>query len=130
MLRAPALRFLETGGSTILDKVGQIDPWRSETFCQCKDCLHCKGRQVFVQEAMANVTGETPRSNPPKGTSSSIPGCTTEGITYTLECQKCRREGIRRSYIEESSRSSYQRGKEHDKDIREGVLDHPMVQHF
>ena len=29
----------------------------------------------------------------------------------------------------ESSRLSYQRGKEHPRDIREGVLDHSMVQH-
>ena len=38
--------------------------------------------------------------------------------------------GIKRIYVGESSRSSYQRGKEHLKDVREGVLDHPMVQHF
>ena len=38
--------------------------------------------------------------------------------------------GIKRTYIGESSRSSYQRGIEHLKEIREGVLDHPLVQHF
>ena len=88
IIRELALRFVERGGSTILDKVGQNDPWRSETFCQRKDCLHCKGHQVLtqkeVEKAMAKVTGGTSRSNPPKGTSSLIPGCTVEGVTDTL----------------------------------------------
>ena len=79
---------------------------------------------------MAKITGEKTECNPPKGTSSSLPGCTQEGITYTLECQTCRRKGIKRSYIGESSRSPYQRDKEHAKEVREGMLDHPMVQHL
>ena len=91
-------------------------------------------RQVIAQEredlAAAKISGEQPRSNPPKGTMNSIPGCTSDGIVYSLECMECRRKGIKRTYIGESSRSPYQRGKEHLKEVREGVLDHPMVQHF
>ena len=59
-----------------------------------------------------------------------MPGCTGEEVKYTLECQKCRSQGTKRAYIGESSKSSYQRGREHAREVREGVLDHPMVQHF
>ena len=117
-----------------MDLGGHSDPWKAETFCQRTDCLHCQGRLTLAQEqeekAMAKISGEKTECNPPKGTSSSLPGCTQEGITYTLECQTCRRKGIKRSYIGESSTSPYQRGKEHAKEVREGMLDHPMVQHF
>ena len=33
-------------------------------------------------------------------------------------------------YIGESSRSPYQRGREHLREVKERVLDHPMVQHL
>ena len=97
---APALRFVEKGGDTILDIIGQSDPWKGETYCQRTDCLHCKGRQVISQEredlAAAMISGEQPRSNPPKGTMNSIPGCTSEGIVYSLECMECRRKDVYR----------------------------------
>ena len=79
---------------------------------------------------MVKVSGGSPKYAPPKGTSSSLPGCTSEGITYALECLSCRKKGTKRIYIGESSRSAYQRGMEHLKDVSEGVLDHPFVQHF
>ena len=81
-------------------------------------------------KAMAKVLGEAPKYSPPKGTSTSLLGCTTEGVTYAVECLACRKKGIKRMYVGESSRSPYQRGVEHLKEVREGVLDHPMVQHF
>ena len=40
-LNAPSLRFMEKGGTTIQEKVGQSDPWKGDTFCQREDCLHC-----------------------------------------------------------------------------------------
>ena len=79
---------------------------------------------------MANVNGGPPVSSPSKETSVSLPGCTTERITYSLECLTCRQVGIKRIYIGESSRSLHQRGKEQIKEIREEVLDQPLVQHF
>ena len=79
---------------------------------------------------MSKVTGGPPKSTPPKGTSSLLPGCTSEGINYSLECLTCRQLGTKRIYIGESSQSPYQCGKEHKKEVREGVLDHPRVQHF
>ena len=60
----------------------------------------------------------------------SIPSCTTEGVNYTLECWTCRKEGTRRIYHGETSRSPYQRGAEHFREVREGVISHPMAVHF
>ena len=81
------------------------------------------GRYTLYEEeedrAMAKVSGEAPKYSPPKGTSSSLPGCTTEGLTYVIECMTCRKRGIKRTYVGESSRSPYQRGKEHQREVRE-----------
>ena len=122
---------MEKEGDTVMDRLGQGDPRKGETFCRRADCLHCKGRYVIAQEqkerAAAKVTGEQPRSNPPKGTSSSIPGCTSEVVNYSLECMTCRKIGVKRMYIGESSCSTYQWGREHSKEIKEGVMDHPMA---
>ena len=56
--------------------------------------------------------------------------CTGEGINYVLECITCRRKGVKRRYYGESGRSGYQRGREHMREIREGIMAHPMVSHF
>ena len=60
----------------------------------------------------------------------ALPGCTREGILYALDCQTCRKEGVRRQYVGESSRSGYQRGREHWKEVSEGAMTHPMTLHF
>ena len=51
----------------------------------------------------------------------SLPSCTGEGRNHILKCLTCRKEDIRRVYLEETSRSSYQRGREHSKEIQEGT---------
>ena len=56
--------------------------------------------------------------------------CTTEGINYVIECRTCRENGTKRRYYGESSRSAFQRGIEHNKEIENGVLSHPLVAHF
>ena len=60
----------------------------------------------------------------------ALPSCTTEGVNYLLECVAWRREGKRRVYNGETGRSPYQRGKEHTREIEEGVLSHPLLLHF
>ena len=59
-----------------------------------------------------------------------MPKCTTEGIGYALECWTCRLQGRTYRYIGESSRSPYQRGQEHWKEILAGKKTHPLVDHF
>ena len=54
----------------------------------------------------------------------------TEGCNYVVECLTCRREGRKRRYYGETSRSPYQRGNEHSRDITEGVATHPLVAQF
>merc|ERR1712112_312225 len=58
------------------------------------------------------------------------PSCTSEGINYIIECLTCRQNGVRRKYCGESSRSGYQRGAEHQKEIDSGLLSHPLVLRF
>ena len=82
------------------------------------------------ERTVSKVTGEKARSNPPEDCRTSLPGCTMEGINYVLECGTCRDKGIKRQYWGESSRSAYQRGREHGRDISQGKLAHPMVLHF
>ena len=60
----------------------------------------------------------------------SLPGCTTEGCNYIIECLPCRKAGIPRRYYGETSRSPYQRGKEHLREVQQGVATHPLVLHF
>lgn len=50
-------------------------------------------------------------------------------MNYILECITCRKEGVRRAYLGETTRSSYQRGREHIKKILEGTATHPIVMH-
>ena len=59
----------------------------------------------------------------------SLPSCTGEGRKYIIECLTCRKAGIRKVYLGETSRSSYQRAKEHQKYIKEMASDHPLVIH-
>ena len=49
----------------------------------------------------------------------ALPSCTTEGVNYIVECKTCRKKGISTQYLDESSRSAYQNGIEHIKEIRE-----------
>ena len=64
------MMFVEKEGNMIVEKVGQSDPWKGETFCPRKDCLHCQGRFVLAKEqeerAMAKVAGGQPSYTPPK----------------------------------------------------------------
>ena len=47
-----------------------------------------------------------------------------------VECRTCRKEGKKAAYIGETSRSPYQRGKEHQKEVGEMKKAHPLVCHF
>ena len=59
-----------------------------------------------------------------------LSSCTIEGIIYAIQCYRCRQEGRRRIYVEESSGSSNQRSKEHFKEIKDRNAAHPLGIHF
>ena len=109
-----------------------------EWSCPRKSCLPCQGQAILAaekaDEALAMVTGETDPGNVkfkwPRKDCRSIPGCTGEGVNYTLECLPCRKKGIKRWYFGETSRSPYQRGNEHVREIHLGVATHALVAHF
>ena len=86
--------------------------------CPRKDCLPCRGQLILgaeaEEEALKQVCGEEgkPENNKEgrKKTAEerrSLPGCTTEGCNYVIECLPCRKAGITRRYYGETSRSPY-----------------------
>ena len=137
-MNSPTVRVVERAGTKIVEDLGNTNPWRMEWSCPRKSCLPCQGQAILAaekeQEALAMVTGETELEKDkikwPRKDCRSLPGCTGEGINYTLECLPCRKNGVKRWYYGESSRSPYQRGKEHLREIHEEVAAHPLVTHF
>ena len=123
-----------------MEDLGRTNQWAAEWFCPRKDCLPCQGRAFLAkeeeEEALRLVAnGEDPGNVQNKAKKAkqdsrkSLPSCTSEGSNYILECISCRGQDKRRVYLGETSRSCYQRGKEHSKEIREGIATHPMVVH-
>ena len=101
-LKIPSLRFVERSGCMIVQDVGQSDPWSRDMYCPRDGCWHCKGRYQIHKEteelAMAKVSGDNPKTSPPQDCRLSLPGCTSEGVNYVLECGTCRDKGCKRQY--------------------------------
>ena len=141
LMNSPSIRVVERSGTKIMEKVGGNNHWKKEWACLRKDCLPCKGQLILgagaEEEALKQVYGEEgkPENNKEgmKKTAKegrSLPGCTNEGGNYVIECLPCRKAGIVRRYFGETSRSSYQRGREHLREVEQGVATHPLVLHF
>ena len=93
----------------------------------------CIGRsKVLEEESLRAVPmdGSQPLPKPSKVDTVSIPQCTVEGVGYLLECWTCRLEGKLYKYVEEISRSPYQRRREHVQEIEHGRKNHAVVMHF
>ena len=99
-LKLPRVKIVERGGKTLMDMLARPNPWASQP-CGREGCWVCK-------------TEEGQKSSGK---------CNKEGIVYRIQCMTCKELGVTADYIGESSRSAYQQGKEHARDIREGVLD-------
>ena len=131
---------MERGGGQIVQEVGRPNPWAGEAECQRNGCEVCKGRRMIGAEKEEEATrmlsgkdGSGSEAAPvrhKKEDQVALPGCTKESINYTIECAECRKNGVRRVYHGESSRSGYQRAQEHQKEVRAGVPTHPLVIHF
>ena len=74
--------------------------------------------------------GDPVLPRPGKGETVAAPKCTAEGSGYSLECWSCRLKGRKALYVGETSRSPYQRAREHTKEIDEAKKSHPLVIHF
>ena len=83
-----------------------------------------------VGAATGEMEGKEAIMKMPKKEQIALPGCTAEGIVYILECLTCRHQGRKRQYVGETSRSGYQRGKEHRREVEKEVATHPMTLHF
>ena len=47
----PTARFIERGGTTLVELVGRNNPWAKEWTCPRQDCLPCQGRMILAAEA-------------------------------------------------------------------------------
>ncbi len=56
--------------------------------------------------------------------------CDREGVVYLDQCTLCKDRGLDSSYIGESSRSLYVRGKQHRTAIRTGQNHNAFTKHF
>ena len=116
-----------------METVGRNNPNAKEWYCPRQDCEPCKGRRILGAEEAEDTIRIADGHQVPKRTiedKTALPSCTGEGVNYLLECVRCRREGKVRRYYGETSRSAFQRGVEHLKEIEEGVSTHPMVIHY
>ena len=95
----------EKTGTKLSAACNYADPFTPK-FCSRKDCFPCK-------------TGEKPT----RGT------CWRTGATYSIECRRCARRGIKAVYWGESGFSSHYRGKQHLSAFRRSQQDSALVKH-
>ena len=114
---SPAIRFVERcRGGTLVELLTSSNPWAKDWCCERLECLPCKSRLLLSGEEEIRPLpqpGEVPRPKPSREETRSYPKCTNEGVGYLLECWTCRLKGKAARYVGESSRSAFQRGKEH-----------------
>ena len=121
----------------LIQEVGSNNPWNREWSCPRRTCLPCQGQAILGAEEekealrmVAQGQEEQKTATWPREDTRSLPGCTSEGCNYVLECLHCRNEGIKRRYYGETSRSPFQRGNEHMREISDGLASHPLTIHF
>ena len=82
------------------------------------------------------LTNKTPWSKDPCGRTDCHPcrtkpgGCKTPNITYRLECENCKESGVKSHYIGESSRTFFDRAKEHITALRNSNKTYAVVKHW
>ena len=117
MMNTPSIRIVERAGTKIMEEIGDTNPWKSEWCCQRKTCLPCQGQVILGaereeaakklfcggQEGGQGGDKEGKTGMWLKEDCKSLPGCTTEGCNYAIECLGCRRQGVKRRYYGESS---------------------------
>ena len=95
-MNSPTIRVVERAGTKLIDKVGSNNPWKKDWSCPRKTCLPCKGQAILGEEAEKDaiklVVGDKNKTEEqkvikwPKEDTRSLPGCTSEGCNYVIEC--------------------------------------------
>ena len=101
ILNTPAVKFVERGGTTIIEDLGRTNPWSQDWFCPRKECAPCNGRLFLAQEEKEETLARVGKEGKSKSSTSrkdkmAKPSCTAEGINYVIECVACRKEGRKR----------------------------------
>jgi hypothetical protein len=106
----------------------------------CREFKETHGIGIIIVERGVRKIATNVRSNPlgDKGCSrdkcpvcrGERPGqCDRPGVGYRQTCLKCKEKGIEATYEGETSRTGYQRGQEHDKDMKKRTEDSPLWKH-
>ena len=97
------VKVVEKSGTSIKQMLHKSNPWASVR-CEREDCFPCK-------------TGDDKAD------------CHKRNILYESFCVICNEKGIEKVYVGESSRSSYERGGEHENDYLKSAADSHMFKH-
>ena len=100
------IKIQERSGTMLKRILHKSNPWAKEP-CEKPDCLVCMGGEENAGE------------------------CKRRNVVYRTCCLKCKEkgEGNERYYFGESSRTAYERGKEHLNDFKDMNLDSHMAKH-
>ena len=102
-LTGERVKIVERGGCSMKQILHKSNPWAG-AFCGRPECFPCK-------------------SGDEKG------DCFKRNIVYETFCLDCKKEGKDMVYVGESSRTSFERGKEHQEDYRKMTEDSHMCKH-
>ena len=96
------IRMVETGGTTLKDILQKTNPWAKDG-CGRQDCFLCKGG---------------------KGGD-----CMKENVCYNITCEECKARGKTTTYVGETSRTAYIRGKEHFRGLKNRSEENALWKH-
>ena len=96
------IRFTKRAGPTVEDILTEKYPWSKDS-CQRPNCQPCKTK----------------------------PGsCRATNITYRIKCETCLSKGIKATYVGESSRSWFDRSRDHSEALRTRNSTYAIVKHW
>ena len=124
------IKIVERTGTKLEDMLHKSNPWQGQD-CERPGCLICLTKTKTMKKLDQD--------------------CTKRNITYETWCRSCERKEIKNieestedeeerkvkirriklyKYIGESSRSGYERGLEHQKDLKDLKMDSHMLKHY
>ena len=88
-LNIPRIKFMEKSGTKLKQIICKTNPWANRS-CEQEKWEICKSSEQ-----------------------KDLGTCRYESITYQIKCIQCEKDGVKSSYLGESSRTLYERLKEH-----------------